>query len=133
MRYLILIGALILTLQSFSQNKDLEAFKKALNKSNIKHKNIVLKQAILETGWFTSRIYRDNMNCFGFYYNGFIKFRSIEKCIGYYERWQSRHYEGGDYYEFLNCLYKDNKGDCIGYAKDSNYTKKLKKIVVNIN
>lgn len=125
MKYL----ALILLIGYATENTELERFRVALSQSEIKHKDIVLSQAVLETGWFGSKLYKDNKNAFGFYYKGeFKSFETVEDCIAYYERWQCKWYKGGDYYEFLNCIYETRKGDCIRYAEDKEYTEKLKKI-----
>ena len=99
----------------------------------IEHSDIVYKQAILETGWFKSSVYKNNNNMFGFYYKGaYMKFNSIEDCLAYYKKWQDKLYKdkSKDYYQFLNCLYKDNKGNCIRYAEDTEYTNKLKTIKI---
>lgn len=120
---------------SFSETKEQElgSFKEALKATDIQYKEIVLKQAILETGWFTSSIYKENKNAFGFFYKGEFKgFNSLEHCLKYYEDWQCKHYKGGDYYDFLECLYETPKGDCIRYAEDEDYISKLKKIEINL-
>ena len=68
---------------------ELKTFTDELYKTDIKHKEIVLKQAILETGWFTSKVYKEKNNCFGFYTkNGYLEFDSVRDCIFYYEKWQ---------------------------------------------
>ena len=113
------------------ENKQKEAF--SVNQSSvynmiciadIKHPDIVLRQAVLETGHFKSNVLKKNNNLFGFH-NGkeYLKFKTIfDSCI-YYKEWQKHHYFGGDYYVFLN-EYK--------YASDSNYVNVLKQIKINV-
>jgi hypothetical protein len=93
-------------------------------RNNIKHPKIVLKQAILETGWFKSRLCKQNNNLFGFH-NGksYMKFKSYNDCIKYYAHWQKSRYDNTNYYKFLE--------DC-NYASDTNYVSILKKIKVNV-
>ena len=99
----------------------------------VKYPGIVYRQAILETGWFKSSIYKRKNNMFGFFYKGeFMSFKTEEDCINYYKRWQDKHYTdtSKNYYDFLNCLYTDNNNKCIRYAEDVLYTKKLKRIKI---
>lgn len=90
---------------------------------NIKHSDIVLKQSILETGWYTSYSCRERKNLFGFRYKGkYLEFDTWEESIAYYARWQSRHFDDeccDDYYDFLVRR---------GYAQDPEYISKLKAI-----
>jgi uncharacterized FlgJ-related protein len=89
---------------------------------NIKHPKIVLKQSILETGWFKSKVSKTHNNIFGFRTSkGYIKFDSWEQCVEYYAKWQKRKYRNGDYYEFLVAK---------NYAEDSLYISKLKSIKI---
>jgi len=102
-----------------------------LKKHNVKHPEIVLRQSIMESGWFkcTSCSMRYN-NPFGFRYPswvdkdnplGYLKFDTWQDAVKYYKKWQKKRYKGGDYYEFLKN---------IGYAQDPNYIKKLKSISI---
>jgi uncharacterized FlgJ-related protein len=94
-------------------------------KHRIKHPNIVLKQAICETGWFKSRVCKANHNLFGLH-NGrnYLKFKTYEESIEYYKNWQILHYKtNGDYYQFL----KDYQ-----YASDTNYIYILKHIKTDV-
>jgi len=93
-----------------------------LKLSKIKHSNIVIKQAILETGWFTSSVYKANNNLFGLVFNGrYAKFHHWTDCIKSYKYFQRR-YIKGCYYTFL----VKSK-----YASDKKYVKKLKMINYN--
>ena len=99
-----------------------------LERLGVKHVDIVLKQSILETGWYKSYNCKTRNNIFGFRlsinigrYNkyGYLEFDSWQQGCKYYYDWQDRHYNGGDYYTFLKRR---------GYAEDPNYINKLKKI-----
>ena len=91
-----------------------------LIKHGVQHPDIVLRQVILETGWLGSYNTKVRNNIMGWYYKGSYKtFRSWEHCVVYCKNWQTKHYHGGDYYEFL---------EEIGYAEDKLYVSKLKNI-----
>jgi len=95
----------------------------ALENAGVQHADIVLRQAILETGWFKcTNCSLSRNNIFGFWYKKkYIQFDDWKDCVAYYKRWQDRHYSGGDYYVFLKK---------VGYATDPNYVKRLKSIKV---
>lgn len=70
----------------------------------IQHPEIVLKQSVLETGWYKSKFLMSRNNLFGFRYKGkYMRFSSWKKSVEYYQRWQKRHYKkpSEDYYAFL--------------------------------
>ena len=91
-----------------------------LKQHKIQYPYIVLKQAILETGWFKSNVLKTHNNLFGFRTSkGYIKFKTVDESIIYYKNWQAKRYKGGDYYEFLVN---------IKYAEDTMYIYKLKNI-----
>ena len=92
--------------------------KKVLKDNNIKHPNIVLAQAKLETGNFTSKVCVTKGNLFGLRKGNQYRHYAhwSESVKAYKELIQSR-YEGGDYLVFL---------DKIGYAQDPSYHAKLK-------
>lgn len=97
-----------------------EDFILELRVQKVKFADIVLRQAILESGWFTSDIWINNNNPFGFYYNEkYLKFNNWKASICYYKQWQNKWYKKGDYYEFLTT---------INYAEDDCYIEKLKQI-----
>lgn len=98
--------------------------KEALEYYGVQHPEIVYAQAVLETGNFKSDLCLSGNNLFGLY-------NSQEKEYYTYSHWsesvkdyvdcvQYRYKPPNDYYKFLSD---------IGYAKDPNYVKKLKKIV----
>ncbi len=92
------------------------------NEAGVHHKEIVTKQAILETGWFRSYNCRKRNNLFGLWDSRKHKYFEFDHWIqsieGYKNMIQYK-YQGGDYYLFL---------DSIGYAEAENYISTLKKI-----
>lgn len=95
----------------------------ALEYYNVKHKNIVYAQAILETGHFRSKVCKEYNNLFGLYnsYKGdYYKFDHwSESVVAYLNYIQYRYKPPDDYYQFLIN---------IGYATDTNYIQKVKSI-----
>jgi hypothetical protein len=100
-----------------------------LKYQKVQHPEIVLRQSILESGWFkcTSCSMRYN-NPFGFRHKswiddanprGYLKFDMWQDAVKYYKKWQKKRYKGGDYYKFLVD---------IGYAQDTTYISKLKSL-----
>jgi flagellum-specific peptidoglycan hydrolase FlgJ len=103
-----------------------------IEKHDIEHSEIVLRQSIWETGWYKcdycSRRYN---NLFGFRHKswvteenpkGYLKFDTWQESVAYYKKWQTKRYSGGDYYTFLIN---------VGYAEDGNkYVKHLKSLSV---
>ena len=84
-------------------------------RNGIRHPKIVLAQAILETGWFTSPVYRNKHNLFGLTNPRTGKYFEFshwtESVRAYYTKGQYK-YKGGNY-----LLWLEN----IGYAEDPNY------------
>ena len=119
----ILLTMFIFSLTANSQSKcEVDS---VIRSYNIKHPEVVLKQSILETGWYKSYSCRERHNLFGFRWKGkYLEFDSWEDSVAYYARWQARHFDDNccdDYYEFLVRR---------GYAEDKEYVKKLKSIKV---
>lgn len=97
---------------------------KELQKYDIKHPKIVLAQAKLETGNYTSKLCKEHGNLFGLRgKNGYAKFKNWRESIKAYRDWVQYKYKGGDYYVFL----KE-----IGYASDPKYITKVKDITKGI-
>ena len=134
---IVLSTILLISLSSFAKNGGGEEEKKNLETASltvenlkamliaegVQHPEIVLKQAIQETGWFkcTSCSLNRN-NIFGFYYKKqYLTYDSWQECVRYYKRWQDRHYKGGDYYTFLQK---------VGFATDPQYITRLKSIKI---
>lgn len=81
---------------------------------------IVTRQAILETGWFTSQVFESYNNLFGFMHgNSYWSYPTWKASIRHYKNWQLKNYRKGDYYEFLTR---------IGYAEEPTYIQRLKGI-----
>ena len=117
---IILLLLILLGLCIIGTAQTVEEVRAEIKRQGIKSPQIVLKQSILETGWYTSHGCRKRKNLFGFWYKGkYLSFNTWQESITYYKNWQERHYNGGDYYDFL---------ERIGYATDKNYINKLKAI-----
>jgi uncharacterized FlgJ-related protein len=92
----------------------------------IKNADIVLKQAIYESGHFNSKIYKSKNNLFGFRKTAtYITYKNWQSCADYYKVWQDKQYKNvnEDYYTFLQ------KINYTGH-KNFNYAKELKKIII---
>lgn len=90
-----------------------------IKRHGIKHPKIVLAQAILETGWFTSSVCKNKNNLFGLTNprtKTYYEFNHwTESVAAYYNKVQYR-YKGGNYLIWL----RD-----IGYAEDPGYIRAL--------
>ena len=87
---------------------------------DIKNPNIVLNQAKLETGNFTSDRFKKYNALFGFQVSDtqVIKYHSWKESVIHYKTWQMfRLKDSENYYDFLIR---------VKYASDSSYIKKLK-------
>lgn len=98
-----------------------ENLKAELIKRNIPCYNIVLAQAILETGNFTSKHCKERNNIFGMrskkgykYYNSWIE------CVDDYEQKFSKRYKGGDYFQFLRK---------VCYAEAPDYEQRVRRLI----
>ena len=90
-------------------------------RQGLPHPDIVLAQARLETGNFTSKMCRTKHNLFGIKHGrAYASYRRWQDCVTDYKRRISSRYKGGDYYAFLTR---------IGYAQDKNYSRKVAEIV----
>lgn len=90
-------------------------------KMGIQHPEIVIKQAILETGWFRAPFLMTRNNLFGFRYKTYLHFASWKESVEYYKKWQDKRYKdpNEDYYKFLIR---------IKYATSDQYLTNLKKV-----
>lgn len=92
-----------------------------LRRQGLPHPDIVLAQARLETGNFTSALCRTKHNIFGIRAGKRYKaYRRWQDCVADYKRCISSRYRSGDYYAFLRR---------IGYAEDRAYEAKVRRIV----
>lgn len=91
---------------------------------NIHHIDIVVAQAILETGYFRSENCKLDNNLFGLYNSNkkeYFKFDHWTSCVkAYRDMIQYRYKENENYFMFLNR---------ISYASDPDYIKKIKNII----
>ena len=100
--------------------------------SDIKFPDIVLRQAIWETGWFKSKHMIHKNNLFGFRHSKeYMNFKNWKECVDYYKSWQLRQYtrEGEDYYAFLVRIKYAQSKKYIGCLKSLN----VKTAKVNCN
>ena len=92
-------------------------------RNGIRHPKIVLAQAILETGWFTSPVCRNKHNLFGLTNprtgKYFVFGHWTESVRAYYTKVQYK-YKGGNYLFWLRK---------IGYAEDPRYVRSLSRIL----
>jgi flagellum-specific peptidoglycan hydrolase FlgJ len=116
------IDTVYITPESVPDELNLENVSLYLKALDVKFDSIVIRQAILETGWLESNACKNKHNLFGFTYRKkLMKFKHWKESIRYYANWQFRKYTGGDYYQFLQD---------IGYAEDPDYISKLKSIKI---
>ncbi len=121
--FLILVSA-GLTAQQHPKTPSVQEVYTYIVCSDIKFPDIVLRQAIWETGWFKSKHMIHKNNLFGFRHSKkYMDFKSWQECINYYKGWQLRKYtrEGEDYYDFLIR---------IKYAQSKKYIESLKSLNV---
>lgn len=89
-------------------------------RQGIPHPAVVLAQARLETGNFTSQLCKAKHNIFGIKHGKrYASYRRWQDCVADYKRRISSRYHGGDYYTFLRR---------IGYASDPRYAAKVRRI-----
>lgn len=119
MRAHTIILALLLSLSATGQT--IEQVKAELHRQGVPHANIVLAQARLETGNFTSRRCKRDHNLFGMKKGKrYAKYGHWRDSVKDYKERISSRYTGGNYYAFLKR---------IGYAEEREYTQKLQKII----
>ena len=104
---------------AFGQTR--EEVAKELVKQGVPHARIVLAQARLESGNFTSRRCKVDHNLFGMKRGKrYARYSHWRESVADYKRRISSRYKGGDYYDFLLR---------INYAEENEYCNKLKNIV----
>lgn len=126
MKCILIIILTIISLNANSQIsqklKNRDSVAAIIAQYDIQHPDIVLRQAMFESGWLMCNSCSWNLhgNPFGFFYKGkYLDFESIHKAVAYYKWWQDQLYKGGDYYEFL---------EKIGYAEATGYIRELKRM-----
>jgi flagellum-specific peptidoglycan hydrolase FlgJ len=95
----------------------------------MQHSEIVTKQFIIETGWGKHYIYNNIFGIYDSHKHRFKRYNHWKECVADYKKLiQDAHYKGGDYFVFLECMWKSKKGNCKRYAQDPRYIWKLKHI-----
>lgn len=133
---LILIFSLLIYGQAIKAQQTLiptiEEVRQELEKQEIKHSDIVLRQVIQETGWLScTNCSLDHNNLFGFWYKKkYLEFATWQESVTYMKKWQLKWYidTNKNYYDFLTCMWKHSNGDCVPYASDKLYISNLKNI-----
>jgi hypothetical protein len=126
--YMYKIFFLFLLLISFSGQAQKTSFADSvfsyICEVGIQHPNIVMKQAIVETGWFKTKFLMSRNNLFGFRAKNYLYFKNWKESVVYYKNWQDKRYtnKNEDYYAFLVR---------IKYASAPGYTNYLKKMKYN--
>ncbi len=106
---------------SVSHGQTISEVRAEIVRQGLPHPEIVLAQARIETGNFTSRRCKVDHNIFGIKHGRqYAKYRMWQDCVADYKRRISSRYTGGDYLMFLKR---------IGYAKDRDYARKVVEIV----
>lgn len=98
-----------------------ENLRKELKRNNIRHPEIVIAQAKLESNLGKSSVYKRTNNLFGLKKGDrYRKFSHWSQSVLAYKNLVQSKYDGGNYYKFL---------DNLPYASDDNYTDKLKTLL----
>lgn len=119
MRVFVFIVIVCCALSAEAQTR--EQVERELQRQRVPHAEIVLAQARLETGNFTSRRCREDKNLFGMKRGRrYAKYRRWQDSVSDYKERISSRYVKGDYYAFLRK---------IGYAEDAAYSRKVAEIV----
>ena len=103
------------------KNLELDSIFNYICELKIKHPEIVIKQAIYETGWLKSNFLMSRNNLFGFRAKHYLHFSNWKASVEYYKKWQDKNYKNDneDYYSFLVRIK-------YGTKHYSNHLKKLK-------
>lgn len=91
---------------------------KVIEQNGLSHPRIVIAQALLETGYFTSRVCLECNNLFGLRRKdgSYYQFFNWEESVKAYKDYVQYKYKGGSYLIFLKA---------IGYAEDPDYITKV--------
>ena len=113
-----IITTILLASITWCQGQTIEQVRAEIHRQGLPHPEIVIAQARLETGNFTSQMYKTKHNLFGIKHNGrYARYARWQDSVTDYRKSISARYKGGDYYAFLKR---------IGYAADEKYITKLK-------
>ena len=106
--------------KQFTSLKDSILFQELINQG-IKYPEIVLAQAKLETGFYTSNLCKKHNNLFGLKHKrGYYKFNTWQESVTAYKEYVQYKYTNGDYFQFLKK---------IGYASDPYYVQRVKSLL----
>lgn len=112
---------ILVTVAVCSSAQTVEEVRAEIRRQGIPHADIVLAQARLETGNFTSVRCKRDHNIFGIKHGRrYAVYHNWRESVADYKKRISSRYRGGDYYAFLRK---------IGYARDARYTNKVSNIV----
>lgn len=81
----------------------------------IRQPQMVMRQAILETGWLRARFLMDRQNLFGFRTSKYLTFDHWKDSVAYYKVWQERKYPA-DGQEEYGAFLKRIKYASAGYV-----------------
>ena len=104
------------------QELNLQNLVNEMDRCGITNQRYVVAQALLETGYFTSRVCLECNNLFGLRRpsdGSYYEFDRWEESVKAYKEYVQYKYKGGDYLQFLKR---------IGYAEDPNYIVKVHQI-----
>jgi len=122
----IVLGQCLNAQNNEALKKQIEEIYTYIKCCEIQHPEIVLRQAIWETGWFKSDYCRNRHNLFGFRHTKtYMTFNSWQESVEYYKKWQEKRYKdpNEDYYKFLVR---------VKYATSKEYVSKLKSLRVDV-
>ena len=117
-----------------AESFDTIKLKQLLIDLNVQNKDIVYSQAIVESGNFTSNLFKQNNNMFGMKEakqrptlalgseSGYAYYKTWQDCVIDYALWQSAYGRGLTNKQYLELL-----GSI--YAEDSSYTIKIKNLI----
>lgn len=109
---------LLLAASVWCSAQTIHEVREEIMRQGLPHGDIVLAQARLETGNFTSQRCKRDHNIFGIKHGKkYAVYRNWRESVTDYKRRISSRYTGGDYYAFLRR---------IKYAADARYINKLK-------
>lgn len=116
------LAAVSMLLSITCSAQTVEQVRKEIIRQRIPNAEIVLAQARLETGNFTSRMCKERHNLFGIKHGKrYARYRTWQESVADYKARISSRYDGKEnYYAFLHR---------IGYASDKRYTAKVRNII----
>lgn len=113
-----LLTNILLTASMCCNGQTISEVRAEIIRQGLPHPEIVLAQARLESGNFTSAKCKKQHNILGIKHGRrYATYKRWQDCVTDYKRRISSRYKGGDYYVFLKR---------IGYARDPRYIQKLK-------